>query len=435
MPKTTLHLPVIQNWSCHNCGGCCREHLIEVTADEKQRIERQRWSSADGVPSDRPLIVRHGNDAWRLNHQQDGACVFLDDKGLCRIHGKFGEAAKPLACRVYPYAVHPVSSSLTVSLRFSCPSVVQNLGQPVHEQKWLNQLSEEIVSGKRTQLAPPALYGGQQLDWEDLLKFVAVIDASLVHSSTDDVTFAVRLMRVLSWLELVEESRFDTVRGKRLDDYLDLVTRAARKAQPDNDLPVLKPSRMGRLIFRLIVAQLLRHDTAQTVSAGLRARAGLFRTGVKFTLGKGTVPQLPEPPSVVTAFRDGKAPNQQRISFADLERPFEGRTPEIDELMTRYFRVKIQGMHFCGVANFNMSLVDGFRSLALMYPAVLWVARMKSAAAGRETLAIPDVQSALATLDHNFAYSPALGTKSGTDRIRILGRMQQVTRLCGWYSL
>jgi len=82
-----------------------------------------------------------------------------------------------------------------------------------------------------------------------------------------------------------------------------------------------------------------------------------------------------------------------------------------------------------------MSLVDGFRSLALMYPAALWVARMKAAAAGRERVTLPDVQVALATLDHNFAYSPALGTRSAIERIRILGRLQQVTRLVGWYSL
>ncbi len=134
MARPGVILPILQNWSCHNCGGCCREHQIVITADEKKRIDKQKWTAADGVAVDQPLIVPHGRD-FRLNHQTDGACIFLDDQGLCRIHAKFGEAAKPLACRAYPYAVHPSGNSVTVSLRFSCPSVVQNLGQPVAQQR------------------------------------------------------------------------------------------------------------------------------------------------------------------------------------------------------------------------------------------------------------------------------------------------------------
>jgi lysine-N-methylase len=434
MPKSTLHLPAVQNWSCHNCGGCCREHLIEITDNEKRRLERQQWTASDGVPDDRPVVVGHTQGSWRLNHQQDGACVFLDDKGLCRIHAKFGEDAKPLACRVYPYAVHPIAGSLTVSLRFSCPSVVRNLGEPVSEQNGLKQLAKEITAGKQTAVAAPAVCRGQDLDWEDVLRFAAAIDSSLEDES---VTFAVRLMRTLSWLELVEQSNFETVRGKRLDDYLSLVTRAACKAQPDNDLPVLKPSRMGRVMFRLLVAQLLRHDTAHTANAGWGVRFGLLSTGIRFALGLGWVPRLPEPASVSVAFPDDNSSEAvlKRVAFRDLEEPFNARKPDIDELFTRYFRVKVQGMHFCGVANFDMTVVEGFLSLALMYPATLWVARVKAASAGRSEVSLNDVQAALATLDHNFAYSPALASGSAVDRVRILGKMQQVTRLCGWYSL
>ena len=50
---------------------------------------------------------------YRLGHQADGACVFLDERGLCRIHAKFGEQAKPLACRIYPYAFHPAGKKIT----------------------------------------------------------------------------------------------------------------------------------------------------------------------------------------------------------------------------------------------------------------------------------------------------------------------------------
>src|SRR6478736_6118333 len=92
-----LELPTIQNWSCHNCGGCCRQHAIAITVEEHQRIAGQGWTAADGIPAGQPLFERLGWFPWskwhRLAHQPYGACVFLDERGMCRIHAKFGEAA------------------------------------------------------------------------------------------------------------------------------------------------------------------------------------------------------------------------------------------------------------------------------------------------------------------------------------------------------
>lgn len=451
MSRLQIQLPVIQNWSCHNCGGCCREHLIEITEDEKRRIDRQGWTAADGVPVSEPLIRQLGPGCYQLAHQADGACVFLDEDGLCRIHAKFGEAAKPLACRVYPYAYHPSGNDITVSLRFSCPSVVQNLGQRVLDQQdALQQVAQQIVPVKHRGTEPPAVHGEQRVDWKDFRKFLTAFDEAF----TDDrVDFATQLMRVLSWLELVEQSRFETVRGAKLQDYLNLICEAACRAQPDSDLPVLQPSRTGRLMFRQLVAQLLRHDTDVTARSGLSARLGLLLSGLRFTMGVGRTPPLPDPISVARVFGrhdqslakhgspDSDAADSgtaeeacQRPLFSDLEQEFGGRTPEFDRLMVRYFRVKIQGLHFCGPANFDMNLLDGFRSLALMYPATMWVARIRASCQGRRHLILEDVQASLATVDHNYAYSPALGLNSSLRRLRMLGQMQQITRLCGWYS-
>lgn len=121
-------------------------------------------------------------------------------------------------------------------------------------------------------------------------------------------------------------------------------------------------------------------------------------------------------------------------TFPQLESEYGGRNDEFDELFVRYFRVKLQGLHFCGAAFYDMSFIDGFRNLALMYPATLWVARMRAARDGRSTVALPDVQAALATVDHNFGYSPALGMAGSQKRIQQLAKMQQISALCSWYS-
>lgn len=440
MARQPLQLPVIQNWSCHNCGGCCREHLIEITADEKKRIEKQGWQEEDGISMSRPLIQPMGRGRYRLAHQDDGACVFLDEHGLCRIHAKFGEAAKPLACRVYPYACHPSGQkAVAVSLRFSCPSVVQNLGRPVTDQAGdLQGLVKEIVSGKQRDHEAPLIHhhgkhGSQQTSWADFHQFLKALDEALADTTVD---FVVRLMRILSWLEIVEVSQFSTVTSNKLADYLKLITDASVTAQPDNELPIHRPGRIARMMFRLMAGQFARHDTEADYRRGAGIRFELLTAALRFTTGWGKVPHLHGSASVITAFGEHSetAGRRNTARFTDLERPFDGRQTDIDELFARYFRVKIQGIHFCGPAYYDTTLVDGFRSLALMYPVVMWLARLRSVRRGGDRLTLTDVQAALATADHNFGYSPALGTSSAKSRVTQLAGMKQITKLVGWYS-
>jgi len=126
-------MPVGQNWSCRGCTDCCRNWLlVALSSGEKLRLEKQNWTAADGVKPSKLFVSQLGG--WRLGHQADGACVFLDASGGCRIHAKFGEAEKPLACRLYPLVIHPAGKKLLVGLRFSCLSAVANQGRPLAEQ-------------------------------------------------------------------------------------------------------------------------------------------------------------------------------------------------------------------------------------------------------------------------------------------------------------
>ena len=162
MPAFGLELPTIQNWNCQSCSGCCRQHGIYITDEEHARIEGQGWTESDGIRPGQPLFVRMGGMLekkwWRLAHQPDGGCVFLNEDGLCRIHAKFGEDAKPLACRIYPYAFHPAGKKIAVSLRFSCPSVVKNVGRGVADQaKEVREIARQVVPEHATDALPPDL--------------------------------------------------------------------------------------------------------------------------------------------------------------------------------------------------------------------------------------------------------------------------------------
>ncbi len=415
----SLTLPTIQNWSCHNCGGCCRQHAIEVTEEERQRILSQGWTANDGTPSGNALFERHGGPPWakryQLAHQADGACVFLDERGLCRIHAKFGEAAKPLACRIYPYAFHPAGKKVTVSLRFSCPSVVANLGRSMnHNADEIKQLARDVVPEGYERTLPPALSANERLDWPDLLRVVDAINATL---ATTDVPITIKLQRALFWLSLVQQSRFDKLSGARLTEFLDIIRQAAvEEIQPSSD----SPTPLGRMQFRMLTAQYARKDTATDLAAGWRGRWKLFRAATRFARGTGNIPPLQ------SVFRE--------VPFESLEQPF-GFPAESEELWTRYFRVKVAGLHFCGPAYYGVPLVEGFQSLALIFPATMWIARWLAASQSRVQLTHENISQALAISDHHHGYSPIFGSFGFRRRVHTLEQMGEIPKLIRWYSL
>ncbi len=176
-----LQLPTIQNWDCHSCSDCCSRHIVEITTEERQTILDQGWSDDDEFTEGTPILVRDQgsfwNRRWRLGQRPDGACVFLDEQGLCRIHAKFGEPTKPLACRVYPYAFHPQGKQVTVSLRFSCPSVVENRGRPVTDQReTLKAMARESVPANVTAALAPGIKTAGDLDWITFRQFSMALE-------------------------------------------------------------------------------------------------------------------------------------------------------------------------------------------------------------------------------------------------------------------
>jgi lysine-N-methylase len=422
MAAQLLSLPTIQNWSCHSCSACCRQHLIEVTEEERQRILEQGWTEQDGIPSDRPVLVKHAGPPWkkryRLGQQADGACIFLDEQGLCRIHAKFGENAKPLPCKIYPYAFHPAGRKVAVSLRYSCPSVVANRGRAVSEQtKDLKPLAGAVVPEWVSRIPPPKISAAARVDWDDFMRFIDTLDAIIAE---ENVPIVRKLLSALSWIGLIEQSQFGRIVGSRLDEFLQIIKEAASAEIPERLEEIGEPSRVGRMQFRMLVAQYARKDTLVDLESGLWGRWRLFRAAIRFARGTGNVPLLQD------VFR--------QVPFSAMEEPFGGITAEAEEIFSRYFRVKIQGVHFCGLAYYGIPLVEGFRSLALIYPSILWLARWLAAARDQSTLETDDIARALSIADHYHAYAPSFGSRNFRRRVRLLAHAGDIAKLCTWYN-
>src|SRR4051794_37822823 len=118
-----------ERFSCRSCTSCCRSWFVELMPGEEEGIVGLRWPAGDALEGARP-ILKHGGKTL-LARRGDGACLFLNEKnGLCRIHEEFGEEAKPLGCRVFPYQIAPTfKGEATVIGRFDCPTVRKNEGK------------------------------------------------------------------------------------------------------------------------------------------------------------------------------------------------------------------------------------------------------------------------------------------------------------------
>jgi lysine-N-methylase len=363
----------------------------------------------------------HKGRKWRLAQRDDGACVFLNEQGLCRIHAKFGEAAKPIACRIYPYAFHPAGRKIAVGLRFSCPSVVKNLGRPVREQSAdLKSLANTIVPEQATSVPAPEVVSRRRVEWTEFHKLNHALDDTFADPGAP---FLSNLFRALTWVGLVEQSQLNLVDGVRIEDYLHAIRTAAAQDNPSDVRPLLPrvaaPSSAGRVQFRQLAGVYVRKDTF-AAERGLRARVRLLQNILRLTRGDGHVPAI-------------RAPFKE-VPFPQLEQPFGELPAGAEEILTRYYRVKIQSLHYCGPAFHDRPFVEGFYSLALVYPCVMWIARWHAASAGRTSFELDDVVEALTSADHHHGYNRALGSWSARRRVKNLVQMGDVLKLCAWYS-
>jgi lysine-N-methylase len=412
------NLPVLQNWDCHGCGECCREYEVHVTEAERERIIAQGWES-DPALGTTPLFAPVGRwwrRRWRLNTRgDDDACVFLNEEGRCRIHAKFGGAAKPLACQVYPFTLNPAGDHWRVGIRFACPSVTDNLGRPISahgdDLRDYGKGLEEREGVANRSSEPPPLQARQQVPWSDVEK---IVGALLRVLDRGEETVEYRLRQCLALSAVCRLARFDKVSGKRLGDFLDLVTHSLSDVERDPK-KVPPPGWIGRVLFRQSVAVYARRDTGPRRGVSRHGRLALLRAAWRFARGTGPVPRV-----------HGLLP---AATFEELERP-AGPLPEPStQLLQRYFRVKLESYQFFGPTNFRTGFWDGLESLLLTFPATMWLSRMFGDRPREQAVA-----QALRIVDDNFGYNQLLGTRRQRLSTQLLASRGELTKLIAWYA-
>ena len=130
--RLPIYIPELpaQKYSCHGCGSCCRDFTVQLTDADVQKLHEQGWKERLG----QEYVVKFRGHSW-LKQTDDGACVFLGDNGLCKVHAEFGLEAKPLACQFFPFMLSPNTRDTHIGISFACGSVVASKGAPLQTHR------------------------------------------------------------------------------------------------------------------------------------------------------------------------------------------------------------------------------------------------------------------------------------------------------------
>jgi lysine-N-methylase len=424
MPFPIQHLPVVQNWDCHQGGSCCQEYVVKITEEERQRIEKQGWDCDRDLGGYEPLrrVGPFWNRRTLLNHRPDGSCVFLNAQGRCRIHERFGYESKPLPCRLFPFVLVPGGDHWAVGVRFACPSAAANLGRSVAEHhpelvEFAAALAEREGLKPRPQdggalTAPPLLSISQKVTWPDLHR---VIDALMTILRNRNEPLERRLRKSLTFVNELRQARLQGIEGPRLTELLDVMRGVADAETPADPNSVPRPRAFGRMLFRLAAALFTRKDHGPHRGIARQGRIALLGAAWRCLRGTGPVPRthaaLPE------------------TTFEKAEEPRGPLPLAAEQILERYYLIKVSSLQFFGPVLYGLPFWEGFELLTLTFPVIRWTARVLHDRPVEEA-----VRLAVGVVDDHFGFNRLLGTLRQRLSLRILARTGELSALVAWYA-
>jgi lysine-N-methylase len=401
-------------------------HLFD---HERKRLDAQRWVEELGVAP----YVRMGRE-WVLNKTPDEACVFLDTHGLCKIHAKYGEAAKPFACRIFPFSVRPVGKGWQVSFRFDCPSSSSSAGKPIQQHvAWLRELTTQLEHRPRSEEDAADLQPGCKATPREIESIIERYTRWLTDGDRPPTQRWIGAARITATLYT---ARFEQVRGPRLTELLDLLFQALPAECVEAPPP---PSRRQCGMLRQLAFAHAEHVSHAEAGGGtwkkLGARWRQLRRARRFLKGRGPVPPLQGFGAwSLPASGDSPAPAATsqgllNATFAAVEAVKGAHDERIEGLLLRYAMARLNGRSCFGEGYYGRSVFEGLAALWLSVAAVGWLARYRAVGSDRCELDFDDVACAVGVVDRAATRLPALGSAAERIRTAYLTRDSGLARL------
>jgi len=338
-----------QRFTCAKSGRCCRRTTVPITAGEAASYRKfgSEYDAFEPIPGYEPML--------RIRKRPDGACVFLQDDGLCRIHKEMGFDRKPIACQLFPFSFHPVEGGVVVTTSFACPAVIANEGEPVRSQT--RALRVLHAAWARAHPEPPArveFVRGHPMRPSTLNAFRDVLTQVLDRPGPDGYPdLRDNLRRIAVFLEDLSRRRVLRLAPDDFAEYVGVMGRhAMTNTKPTATRP---PSWLARLLFRGFLQAAV--SVQMRLSAGAAAGGPQLRVALLHLLAHlhGLAPATKTfdlrrarqvPVHLHNAAVRGIA---HRYLHACFETAGAGRRPLIDELAMVVARLNaacvIAGMH------------------------------------------------------------------------------------------
>jgi lysine-N-methylase len=416
-----MKLPVIrvagnERWDCQACGVCCRGPVIRLSHADLKKIEDQHWDR-DPEFSGQQVLIRESNSesGYRLARQADGACVFLTGDGRCRIHEKFGSAAKPLPCRLFPLQLIPRGKDTVLTLRRACPTAAADEGRPLGDH--LPEIKRLLASGELT-ISGPRVAEGRQLSWQHANRVLAAVSRLFSDERYPPVR---RVIHALLFGKMLARPKLARLNSGEFENLIALIEPTVMEDAGAFFKDRRPPSRFAHLLFRLTAAEYVRLHPDYRPPSGFFKRGKLLRWSLRFARGRGPLPAVSE------RFGPG--------TFDMLEAPLgslhaELTSPEFQRPIERFLTTSAASYQYALAHRRGWSVWQSICALAMSFPLALYLLRW--GAVGREP-SVTDVTYIVSALDRAQGF-PSL---SGGRYRRVLNLLQwhgDLERLVVWYA-
>lgn len=372
-----------QRFTCGRCTRCCRHFDVVVTPAEAEALRRPAlaalWSAqADPAPEPTqpedplaPVVGRPG--AFRLRRRVDGACGFLAKDGACRIHAVRGADNKPVACRMFPFRLHPTEASPLLTASFSCPTVVANTGAPLSASlKEISALGKEWQRAFPEDAKPLRFFADKTLPGATAGEMRVVLSRLLDRVEADGHRdLRANVARMAALLDDWTRHRVLKLEGDAFGEYVALTGRFA--ASSDKPVAPVRPSPVSRMLRR---GFLLAVVAGRLQSAG--PRAGL-RLGLRWRLVRVALHLHGLWPP--TEGLDRGAVRRVRVDLSD---------GDLGAIVRHFLRSTLETL-----PTGRRSLVDELALAFAILDAALALAAMHAAQAGRDCLLTEDLVAGL----------------------------------------
>ena len=380
---------------------------MQLRPEDVERLERQGYAATLGEP-----VSIEYRGVHFLRQKPDGACIFLEADGRCRVHADHGFNEKPIACRMFPFNLAPDGRGPHAGLNFACVSVRRNAGATLdsHATDLKRALREIPEVATRV---PPRLSRTLRSEVEE----VASIEAALERWLTDDASMIDRF-EGLAWIaSSLGAATLTNVRNERFRELVDVLEGALPEEL--EHLPVAEASfGQQRMLRQAVFARIEDVTISEAVaSSGVRGRLDQWRRSRAFSAGRGALPSLP---------RGWKGP----VLFATVDGLDATVDDEaIDDLLSRWLRATILGGRAWGAGFYGFSVVEGLQALVLNLACVGWLARVHAAGRGRSNVDLEAVREALGRIDRSAGRAKWLGSKAEKLRLRYFANDDGLRRL------